>query len=289
MNNDTPSRDDVAKRSLRNIPGSGAETASSFSVTVGQVYDGPFDLLLDLIRKQNVDIHDIPIARITAQFLEYTHRVKQSDVDAAADFLYTASVLIQIKSKVLLPVDASKSGATDEGDPRQELVDRLLEHERFKAAGQMLLERQLLQDSSWTSPGGRRVFSEDSASPVSSKPPGKPKEDTINLVDVFQKVIDRLRDRPRMRVNAEPVTVEKMVDYLKSRLALEECPVSLGQVLHNTTSSDIVVAMFLATLELVRAQAVLVHQPVPGGEVYLKKTEGFPAVCEQAAVGTGWQ
>ena len=81
---------------------------SPFSVTVGQVYDGPLDLLLDLIRKQNIDIYDIPIARITSQFLEYTHHLKQVDVDAAGEFIYMASLLIHIKSKTLLPRDPSR-------------------------------------------------------------------------------------------------------------------------------------------------------------------------------------
>src|SRR5271154_4548373 len=80
---------------------------SPFSVTVGQVYDGPLDLLLDLIRKQNIDIYDIPIARITSQFLEYTHHLKQVDVDSAGEFIYMASLLIHIKSKTLLPRDSS--------------------------------------------------------------------------------------------------------------------------------------------------------------------------------------
>src|ERR1700722_20887999 len=80
---------------------------SPFSVTVGQVYDGPFDLLLDLIRKQNIDIYDIPIARITEQFLEYTHHLKQTDVDAAGEFIYMASLLIHIKSRTTLPRDPS--------------------------------------------------------------------------------------------------------------------------------------------------------------------------------------
>jgi len=109
---------------------------SPFSVTVGQVYDGPLDLLLDLIRKQNIDIYDIPIARITSQFLEYTHHLKQVDVDAAGEFIYMASLLIHIKSKTLLPRDPSDVLSGDPEDPRRELVERLLEHERFKAAAQ---------------------------------------------------------------------------------------------------------------------------------------------------------
>src|SRR5271167_4131005 len=129
---------------------------SPFSVTVGQVYDGPFDLLLDLIRKQNIDIYDIPIARITSQFLEYTHHLKQTDVDAAGEFIYMASLLIHIKSRTMLPRDPSGTGAEgDSEDPRRELVERLLEHERFKAAAQMLMQKQQIEEATWSNPGLR--------------------------------------------------------------------------------------------------------------------------------------
>jgi len=125
-------------------PSAAKEEASQspFSVTVGQVYDGPLDLLLDLIRKQNIDIYDIPIARITSQFLDYTHHLKQTDVDSAGEFIYMASLLIHIKSKMLLPRDPSDVLGGDAEDPRRELVERLLEHERFKAAAQMLMQKQ---------------------------------------------------------------------------------------------------------------------------------------------------
>ena len=126
---------------------------SPFTITVGQVYDGPLDLLLDLIRKQTIDIYDIPIARITAQFLEYTHHLKQHDVDAAGEFIYVASLLIHIKSKTLLPRDPSDIAAGTDEDPRRELVERLLEHERFKAAAQMLAQKQQVEDASWSNPG----------------------------------------------------------------------------------------------------------------------------------------
>src|SRR5665213_3231706 len=109
---------------------------SPFSVFVGKVYDGPLDLLLDLIRKQDIDIYDIPIARITAQFLAYVSQLKAGDVDVAGEFIYTASLLIHIKSKMLLP--RALTGPEDAADdPRRELVERLLEHERFKNAAQM--------------------------------------------------------------------------------------------------------------------------------------------------------
>ncbi len=133
--------------------------AFPFSVTVGQVYDGPMDLLLDLIRKQDIDIYDIPIARITAQFLGYVEKLKSTDVDVAGEFIYMASLLIHIKSKMLLPrADAGPDEASE--DPRRELVERLLEHERFKNAAQMLQQKQMLEAASWTNPG-MREFKDD--------------------------------------------------------------------------------------------------------------------------------
>src|SRR3954452_23346935 len=108
------------------------ESVSPFSVVVGEVYDGPLDLLLDLIRRQDIDIYDIPIAKITAQFLSYVERLKQTDVDAAGDFIYTAALLIHTKSRMLLPRTPAETGEGESEDPRRELVERLLEHERFK-------------------------------------------------------------------------------------------------------------------------------------------------------------
>ena len=135
-------KDDAAKSSARKKDA--VESASPFSVVVGQVYDGPLDLLLDLIRKQDIDIYDIPIAKITAQFLGYVERLKQTDVDAAGEFIYTAALLIHIKSRMLLPRSPAESTEESE-DPRRELVERLLEHERFKNAAQMLKQKQQIE------------------------------------------------------------------------------------------------------------------------------------------------
>ena len=134
---------------------------SPVSVIVSQVYEGPLDLLLDLIRKQDIDIYDIPIAKITAQFLAYVNHLKASDMDVAGEFIYTASLLIHIKSKMLLP--RAPSGPDDAAeDPRRELVERLLEHERFKNAAQMLQQKQMLEAATWTNPG-MREFRDDAA------------------------------------------------------------------------------------------------------------------------------
>nr|WP_263367973.1 segregation/condensation protein A [Edaphobacter bradus] len=256
---------------------------SPFSVTVGQVYDGPLDLLLDLIRKQNIDIYDIPIARITAQFLDYTHQLKQTDVDSAGEFIYMASLLIHIKSKTLLPRDPSDVTGADSEDPRRELVERLLEHERFKAAAQMLLQKQQIEEATWTNPGIREFKLDTSAEREIDA-------DTVDLVRIFREVLDRVRQRPVLDVNEESVTVAQMIDYVKRRLVMEDKPVSLRRLLHNTHTERALICMFLAMLELVRLQAVLLNQPVAQGDILVKKTDRFDQVfADQQQARDDWR
>ena len=264
---------------------------SPFSVTVGQVYDGPLDLLLDLIRKQNIDIYDIPIALLTAQFLDYCHQLKQTDVDAAGEFIYMASLLIHIKSKMLLPRDPSDvTGAADE-DPRRELVERLLEHERFKAAAQMLMQKQQIEEATWSNPGMKSFLREQA---TSEGTPGNMEQeieaDTVDLVRVFQSVLERMRERPVLDVNEESVTVAQMLDYVKRRLVMEDRPVSLRRLLHSTHSERALICMFLAMLELVRLQAVLLHQPRELGDILIKKADGFDeAFADQTQTQDDWR
>ena len=274
-------------------PSAAKEEASQspFSVMVGQVYDGPFDLLLDLIRKQNIDIYDIPIARITAQFLDYTHHLKQTDVDAAGEFIYMASLLIHIKSKTLLPRDPSLTGAdADPEDPRRELVERLLEHERFKSAAQMLMQKQQIEEATWTNPGLRYFRRDEAAGDAPLDDSREIAADTVDLVRVFQEILARLRERPVLNVDEESVTVAQMIDYVKRRLIMEDKPVSLRRLLHNTHSERALICMFLAMLELVRLQAILLHQPLVQGDIVIKKTDGFDQVfADQAQARDDWR
>jgi segregation and condensation protein A len=247
--------------------------------------------LLDLIRKQNIDIYDIPIALITGQFLDYCHQLKQTDVDSAGEFIYMASLLIHIKSKTLLPRDPSDVLGADAEDPRRELVERLLEHERFKAAAQMLLQKQQIEDATWSNPG-MRTFLREQAGTESG---GADMEqeiaaDTVDLVRVFQEVLERLRKRPVLDVDAEAVTVAQMIDYVKRRLVMEDRPVSLRRLLHSTHSERALICLFLAMLELVRLQAVLLHQPSQLGDILIKKTDDFDRVfAEQAQARDDWR
>src|SRR5579862_2950016 len=254
---------------------------SSFSVTVGQVYEGPLDLLLDLIRKQDIDIYDIPIANITAQYLKYVETMKGFDVDVAAEFIYTASLLIHIKSKMLLPRDPAGPGA--EEDPRMELVNRLLEHERFKTAAQMLLQKQQIEDAVRTNPSLKEFQDAEGAEPEMAA-------DVIDLVKTFQQILDRARERPSFDVSDEAVSVSQMIDFVRRRLALEDRPVRLKQLLRSVNSRAALVCAFLAILELIRLQAVLARQDNVFGEVVLKKYTRFHELAaEGAAVKDDWR
>ncbi len=266
-----------------------AEEASQspFSITVGKVYDGPLDLLLDLIRKQNIDIYDIPIARITAQFLSYTHNLKETDVDAAGEFVYVAALLIHIKSKTLLPRDPLAIAAGTDDDPRRELVERLLEHERFKAAAQMLQQKQMLEEATWSQPG-MKSFLKD-AGLDSADGEREIDADTVDLVRVFQDILHRLRERPVHSIDEDSVTVAQMIDFVKRRLLMEDKPISLRRMLSNTKSERALICTFLAMLELVRLQAILLRQSEQLGDILVKKTDHFEQVfADQAAVRDDW-
>ncbi len=250
---------------------------SPFSVVVSQVYDGPLDLLLDLIRKQDIDIYDIPIAKITAQFLAYVDQLKASDMDVAGEFIYTAALLIHIKSKMLLPrAPAGPEDAAD--DPRRELVERLLEHERFKNAAQMLKEKQMVEAATWTNPGARE-FREDEGAESETGP--EIAADTVDLVRVFRDILERARNRPVIDLEEDTVTVGQMIQFLARRLTMEDKPVALRRLLSHTRSERALIAMFLALLELVRLQAILLRQDRHFSEIFIKKHAGFDAVMNQ--------
>jgi segregation and condensation protein A len=243
---------------------------SPFSVVVSQVYDGPLDLLLDLIRKQDIDIYDIPIARITSQFLGYVNQLKATDVDVAGEFIYIASLLIHIKSKMLLP--RAPAGPDDAAeDPRRELVERLLEHERFKNAAQMLQQKQMLEAATWSNPGLREFQDDTSAEPEIAA-------DTVDLVRIFRDILERARNRPVINLQEDSVTVGQMIQFLSRRLTMEDKPVALRRLLSHTRSERALIAMFLALLELVRLQAILLRQDRAFSEIFIKKHVGFEAV-----------
>jgi len=249
---------------------------SAFSISVGQVYDGPLDLLLDLIRKQDIDIYDIPIARITKQYLEYVENLKHLDVDVAAEFIYMASLLIHIKSKMLLPRDPDALTGELE-DPREELVERLLEHEKYKNAAQMLLQKQTLEDAVVSNPSMKEFRDAEGTEPELAA-------DVVDLVKVFQEILDRARTRPVLQVDEETVTIGQMIEYFRRRLLMEDRPIRLKRLLQHVTTRHALIASFLAILELVRLQAVLLRQDSVFGDILIKKHEMFDTVMGEGAM-----
>jgi segregation and condensation protein A len=265
-----------------NSHSSNKESDSPFAVSVLDVYEGPLDLLLDLIRKQDIDIYDIPIARITEQYLAYVEKIRELDVNVAADFIYMAAVLIHIKSKMLLPRDPSAK-AEELEDPRTELVDRLLEHEKFKSAAQMLLQKQQIEDAVLTNSSLKEFIDAEGTEPELAA-------DVIDLVKTFQQILERVRTRPVINVNEDTVTVGQMIDYLRRRLALESRPIRLKQMLMRMPSRQALVCMFLALLELVRLQAIQIKQEQMFGEIAVRKHTHFDEImAEQTAVRDDWR
>jgi segregation and condensation protein A len=261
---------------------SAQESDFPFAVSVGAVYEGPLDLLLDLIRKQDIDIYDIPIAKITAQYLAYVEKLRELDVNVAAEFVYMAAVLIHIKSKMLLPRDPAASSEEQE-DPRMELVNRLIEHEKFKSAAQMLMQKQQIEDAVRSNPAIKDfIDAEGTEAEIAA--------DVIDLVKTFQQILERARNRPIIQVDEDQVTVGQMIDYLKRRLALEDRPVRLKHLLRNIESRQTLVCMFLALLELVRLQAIQLRQDRLFGEILVRRHVGFEAVmAEHTAVRDDWK
>ena len=258
------------------------ESDFPFAVAVGHVYEGPLDLLLDLIRKQDIDIYDIPIAKITAQYLAYVEKIRELDVNVAADFIYMASVLIHIKSKMLLPRDPD-APAEEQEDPRNELVNRLLEHEKFKSAAQMLLQKQQIEDAVLSNPSLKEFIEAEGTEPEIAA-------DVVDLVKTFQQVLERVRNRPILNVDEETVTVGQMIDYLRRRLSLEDRPIRLKQLLLRVSSRQALVCMFLALLELVRLQAIQVRQDKLFGEIAVRRHTHFDEVMsQQSAVRDDWR
>jgi len=233
-------------------------------------YQGPLDLLLDLIRKQQIDIRDIPIATITAQYLEYLDKAREMDIDLGADFVLMAATLIHIKSRMLLPRDPVLAAEGDEAeDPRQELVERLLEHERFKNAAEMLQQKRMIEENVWSNPQIKAFLAED-------EDPGLAVT-LFELVKAFNGVLERAKNRPVYEVEDGEVTVTDMVHFLRGRFeeAGEGKPVFILRIFEQQPSRRAMIALFLAVLEMVRMQAVVVTQKDLFGEIALQRHTRF--------------
>ncbi|HEY3440305.1 MAG TPA: segregation/condensation protein A [Paludibaculum sp.] len=232
-------------------------------------YDGPLDLLLDLIRKQQVNVYDIPIAKITQQYLEYVQKAVDLDIELSAEFVYMAATLIHIKSKMLLPRDPELEKLDPEEDPRKELVERLLEYERFKSAAAMLQEKRMIEEAIWSNPQIQNFVSADESPGLAVS--------LFDLVKTFEQILERAKTRPLYEVSKEDVSVPDMILFLKN--TLRDLPngqaVALVPLFERQRSRRAMICLFLAVLEMVKQQAIRLTQSESFGEIQVKRDKGF--------------
>ena len=232
-------------------------------------YEGPLDLLLDLIRKQQINISDIPIAQITGQYLEYMQRAMELDIELSSDFVYMAATLIHIKSKMLLPRDPELEKISPEEDPRQELVERLIEHERFKNAAEMLQQKRMIEDATWSNPQIEQFLSEDEGPGLAVT--------IFDLVKTLQGVLDRAKSRPIYEIGKEMVSVPDMINFLRQQLSRprRQGVLSATQLFETQRSRRAMICLFLAILELVKSQDVSLTQGEAFGDIGLERGPSF--------------
>ena len=220
--------------------------ADQLKITVSQ-YEGPLDLLLDLIRRQKIDIYDIPIAEVTSQYLDFLHLMKELNIDVASEFLVIAAQLIYIKSRLLLPPDPDADPEEDE-DPRSDLVRRLLEYEQFQTAAQMLYQREQVEKAAWTRAGILDIDDADLEPEVTAT--------LFDMLNVFRDVLKRFEERPTLDVVREEYSIEQMATYVMAEVAASTNGVRFTQLLERFSTRKALITVFLAILELARLRAI---------------------------------
>lgn len=241
---------------------------SPFDVSIPE-YAGPLDLLLDLIRKHKINIYDIPIHQITAQYLDYLKKAEELNIDLGGEFVFMASTLIHIKSKLLLPKDPTVPEEEQE-DPRDELVRQLLDHEKFVQAAQMLREKRVVEENVWSNPPIESFLDDDDEPGLAVS--------AFDLVQTFETVLERFKNRPTYDVGEDEVSVASRIEFLRNMLLSEDRPLELSEVFERQPNVRALVATFLAVLELVRMQAVALRQGELFGAIVIRKHKMFDAV-----------
>lgn len=228
-----------------------------------QHFEGPLDLLLHLIKKHEVNIYDIPIALITQQYLEYIDLMQEMDLDVAGEFLVMAATLIHIKSRTLLP-RPDPAQEDPEEDPREALIRRLLEHQKFKAAAELLHERETLRSAQWTRPDG------PIAEIAGEAPEPEVEIDLFSLISAFRSVIERARHRPELFLPGEQISIETRIDQLLAKLSeTEAC--GFEDLFADVQSRAGMIVTFLAMLEMIRLKLIRVFQTGAIGPIRVYK------------------
>src|SRR4029079_4818797 len=231
------------------------------------LFEGPLDLLLHLIRRNELNIHDIPIAIITKQYLETLELIQELNLDVAGEFIVVAATLFHIKSKMLLPRPETAAGVEGEGeaaDPRDALVRRLLENKKFKAAAGLLHEREQVRSAQWARPDERvaAITGADIEPEIEA--------DLFSLLNAFQGVLQRCKQRPKVLLPPEQIPVEVRIEQLLARLSeTEAC--GFEELFADAVGRGGLIVTFLALLEMIRLKVIRVFQWGPFGQIRVYK------------------
>jgi segregation and condensation protein A len=238
--------------------------ADAFPVRL-EKFDGPLDLLLHLIRKNEVNVYDIPIATITQQYLDTIQLMQELNLDVAGEFIVMAATLIHIKSKMLLPRPETAAGDESEAeDPRDALVRRLLEHQKFKAAAGLLHEREQVRAAQWLRPDERvAAIAGDAYEP-------ELEVDLFSLLSAFQAVVERARQRPKVLLPPEQMSVEARMEQLLERLS-ETDACGFDELFADAHDRGGLIVTFLALLEMIRLKLIRVFQSGSFGPIRVYK------------------
>ncbi|MPY86696.1 MAG: segregation/condensation protein A [Luteitalea sp.] len=230
-----------------------------------EFFEGPLDLLLHLIKKHEINIYDIPISLVTQQYLDYLSLMQELQLDIAGEFLVMAATLIHVKSRLLLPRPAPEQEEADE-DPRELLVRRLIEHEKFKRAADLLHERETVRSAQFARPDAR-------VAALHNEPVGEEVEievDLFSLISAFRAVLERAKHRPYVPLPAEQISVETRIEQLLGRLS-EHQAMGFEDLFDDVASRADLIVTFLSLLEMIRLELVRVFQQGALGEIRIYK------------------
>ncbi len=234
-----------------------SESREDIKLTLGE-FSGPLDLLLFLIKQEQANIFDIPIARITDEYLKYIRLMKTLDIAMAADFLVMAATLIEIKSKMLLPREITGEAEEEIEDPRQELIDRLLEHQKFKNAAEMLYERVTVEQAVFQR--GQIESDENNLETNAS---------VFDLLTVFQKILSRHKEEIQMEIEREEMSLADMLKHIRTKI-FQAKEINLLELFQTMRTRQELVLAFIAVLELVRTDNIKLLQRKTFGDIILK-------------------
>ena len=248
--------DGVTTRGEFQVPSGFESVLADYPIRLAN-FEGPLDLLLHLIRKNEVNVYDIPIVLITDQYLEYLGLMQELNLDVAGDFLVMAATLIHIKSRMLVPrLERERVSDEEAEDPREALVRRLMDHQRFKAAAEMLHERETVRSAQWTRPDDRV------AEIAGEKVERELEVDLFSLLRAFQAVLARTRERPPVPLPADVIPIETRIGQLIARLS-ETKACGFAELFEDASSRSDLITTFLALLEMIRLKLVRVFQAAP--------------------------